>query len=72
MLVATLVQAIDPTNPPIDDLDRMVRLIKPTWAESGWSSIPWMIDLDKARQKAAKEGKPLYVWSMSGEPLGQC
>ena len=34
--------------------------------------IPWMSDLAEARRKAAQEGKPLYVWTMAGEPLGQC
>jgi hypothetical protein len=25
-----------------------------------------------ARQKAAAEGKPLFLWYMAGEPLGVC
>ena len=54
------------------NFDKLVELIKPTAAESSWSRIPWMLDLDAARRKAAAEGKPLFVWTMSGEPLGQC
>lgn len=48
------------------------KLILPTESESGWSKIPWMSDLYKARLRAAKEGKPLFVWSMAAEPLGFC
>jgi hypothetical protein len=55
-----------------EQFDRLSKLIKPTAAESSWSSIPWMADLNEARRKAAAEGKPLFVWTMSGEPLGTC
>jgi hypothetical protein len=59
--------------PPGDQLlSQQLEMIKPTWRESSWSQIPWMLDLTAARNKAAAEGKPLFVWSMSGEALGQC
>lgn len=48
------------------------RLIKPTPEESLWSSVPWLGDLNEARRRAAAEGKPLFVWTMAGEPLGMC
>ena len=35
-----------------------------------WQTIPWMTDLLAARDQAAKEGKPLFMWSMNGHPLG--
>lgn len=54
------------------DIEKLLKQIRPTWSESGWSQIPWMLDLTAARKKASDEGKPLFVWSMSGEPLGQC
>ncbi len=55
-----------------ENFDDYVRLIKPTPDESYWSLIPWMTDLYEARKKAAAEGKPLVVWTMSGEPMGFC
>lgn len=61
-----------PTHLKLDDLDQHLKQIKPTWNESGWSQVPWIMDLNAARKKAAAEGKPLYVWSMSAEPLGLC
>jgi hypothetical protein len=41
-------------------------LIKPQPGESRWREIPWEINLWKARQRAAVEGKPMFVWAGSG------
>ena len=35
-----------------------------------WTEIPWETDLTAARQRAAREGKPLFLWIMDGHPLG--
>ena len=35
-----------------------------------WTEIPWETDLATARQKAAREQKPLLMWIMDGHPLG--
>ena len=35
-----------------------------------WTQIPWETDLVAARQKAAREGKPLFLGIMDGHPLG--
>ncbi len=35
-----------------------------------WAQIPWQTDLAAARQKAAREQKPLLMWIMDGHPLG--
>jgi hypothetical protein len=53
---------------------KLRELIKPTADESHWAQVPWMpsTNLWAARQKAAKEGKPLLIWYMAGEPLGSC
>ena len=37
---------------------------------SRWLDLNWEIDLWKARQRAAKEGKPIFLWEMDGHPLG--
>lgn len=50
----------------------VVRVVKPGEGEAPWNKIPWLLDLNEARKKAAAQGKPLFVWSMSGEPLGTC
>jgi hypothetical protein len=35
-----------------------------------WQTIPWRVDLLEARAAAIEEGKPLFLWSMNGHPLG--
>jgi hypothetical protein len=42
------------------------KLIRPQPGESRWMDIPWQTSLWHARQKAAEEGKPMFVWSGSG------
>ena len=39
-------------------------------AEEKWQTIPWKTDLLEARDLAAKESKPVFLWSMNGHPLG--
>ena len=45
-------------------------LIKPRAEEEKWANIPWMASLWEARERAAKEGKPILLWEMDGHPLG--
>ena len=35
-----------------------------------WQTVPWKTSLSQARDLAAKSGKPLFMWSMNGNPLG--
>ena len=42
------------------------KLIKPRPGESLWMQIPWQNSLWEARQMAAAQGKPLFIWSGSG------
>ena len=47
--------------------------IKPQPGESRWMEIPWLTDLHEARQKAAAEGKPLFLMvSGIGLSIGMC
>jgi hypothetical protein len=52
------------------DFKDLQALIKPRPGEASWEEIPWMTNLWAARKKAALEGKPLFVWSASADPLG--
>lgn len=67
-LLALPARAADPLDG--QNLDQLRKVIKPTAEESKWLEIPWQIDLWKARQLAAKEGKPILLWEMDGNPLG--
>ena len=35
-----------------------------------WRTIPWKISVLDAQRVAAREGKPIFIWSMDGHPLG--
>ena len=35
-----------------------------------WQRIPWRLDLLAARREALALGRPLFLWSMNGHPLG--
>ena len=37
---------------------------------SKWQTIPWKVDLLESRELASRSGKPLFLWSMNGHPLG--
>lgn len=52
------------------DRDQLRKTILPKQSESKWLSIPWEVSIWQARQKAAKEGKPILLWEMDGHPMG--
>jgi len=64
LLIATFSAAITPA-----EFERLHAELQPPKDEL-WSSIPWEISIDKARRRAAKEKKPLFMWVMNGNPCG--
>ena len=50
--------------------DALFELCIPAKSASGWLELGWEIDLWKARERAAREGKPIFLWEMDGHPLG--
>lgn len=44
--------------------------IRPAADELRWRAIPWLTDLREATQRAAEQGKPIFLWTMNGNPLG--
>ena len=53
-----------------EQYDNVFALCQPPASENGWLELGWEIDLWKARERAAKEGKPIFLWEMDGHPLG--
>jgi len=51
-----------------EDFLKLHRDLKPPDAEK-WRQIPWKTSLLEAQRQAAKEKKPLFIWSMDGSPL---
>jgi hypothetical protein len=55
------------------DFTKIHTLIKPQEGESKYlDEIDWVPTLWEARQKAAAEGKPLFILEAGGSPLGLC
>ena len=49
------------------------RMIKPQLGESRWMEIDWYPNVWEARQKAAAEGKPIFLMAGSGgAPAAGC
>lgn len=55
------------------EFEKLHQLIKPQLGESRWMEIEWHPTVWEARQQAAKEGKPLFLWAGSGgAPAAGC
>ena len=59
---------------PDGKLESLHELILPGKDDSQWMNVSWLpaTNIWAARQRAAKEGKPILLWYMAGEPLGPC
>ncbi len=65
------------TTATADDIARdganfreLIAFIRPQPEELRWRAIPWQTDLRVACQLAAEQGKPVFLWTMNGNPLG--
>lgn len=61
--------------PPLDaeQAAELKRLILPHPGENAFWQVDWLQDIWEARQQAAAEGKPIFVWSGSeGAPITNC
>jgi hypothetical protein len=52
------------------EFDHLFTLCQPSPEGTEWLELGWETDLWKARQRAAQEGKPIFLWEMDGHPLG--
>jgi hypothetical protein len=57
---------------PKEKVETLHSLIKPQGDEFAWyDGIPWLLSVQEAREKAARENKPIVVWcSADGQPCG--
>ena len=56
---------------PYEKFDKLHHLVRPQKGEIAWEEIPWETSVWEARQKAAKLGKPLFLWRANdGHVLG--
>jgi hypothetical protein len=59
---------------PDAEFHHVRNLVLPGQDDSQWLNVSWLpaTNIWEARQKAAREGKPILLWYMAGEPLGAC
>jgi len=67
-LNGTAVPSFEVASLPADQWTKLRAGVLPP-AEK-WTEIPWETDIPAARQRAAREGKPVFLWIMDGHPLG--
>lgn len=61
-------QAIAPEQ--FGKLHQMIR-VQPN--EQRFWQVPWKLSITEAREQAAQEGKPIFVWAgAGGAPIGVC
>lgn len=48
----------------------MMRFIRPRPDELSWQAIPWRTSIPEALSIAARDRKPVLLWTMNGNPLG--
>ena len=60
-------------RPSAAEFEKLLQTIRPQPGESRWMEIAWHPNVWEARQKAAREGKPLFIWAGSGgAPAAGC
>ncbi len=70
MLDGLAVPGFEVKTLPAERFTKLHTAIAPSGAGERWTEIPWVADLQEARQKAVTEKKPLLLWIMDGHPLG--
>lgn len=59
-------------SPSAAELTRLATVIKPSTEANKWQQIPWLRDVTEGRKLAKKENRPLFLWTVFGEPLDEC
>jgi len=72
-LTGVAARADEPAALSAEQFAKLHTLIKRQPGESRWMEIDWHPSVWEGRQKAAKEGKPLFLWAGSGgAPAAGC
>jgi len=58
-----------PDGLSLEEFQKLHKELQPAKDEA-WRSVPWKVSLLEVREQAAKERKPIFIWSMDGNPLG--
>ena len=66
-LLAVLFSGPDDITPK--EFEKLHKSLRPKFPQK-WQTIPWKTNLLEARDLAVKLRKPIFIWSMNGNPLG--
>ena len=70
MLTALLfLLACRPDGLGAEEFKKLHEQLKPPTGEL-WRSIPWKVSLVEAQNQSVAEKRPIFIWSMDGNPLG--
>ena len=74
VLCGAAARAADEPRPiPADQFERLLAMIRVQPGEQRFWQIPWKLTVGEAREEAAREGKPIFVWAgAGGAPIGVC
>ena len=73
IFIARPLRADEPGLLGTGEFETLHQMLKPQPGESRWMEIDWYPNVWEARQKAADEGKPLFLWAGSGgAPAAGC
>ena len=59
-------------SPSAAELTQLAKVIKPSAEANKWQQIPWLRDVTEGRRLAKEEKRPLFLWTVFGEPLDEC
>jgi len=60
------------SSPSAAELTRLATVIMPSAEANKWQQIPWLRDVTEGRRLAREEKRPLFLWTVFGEPLDEC
>jgi len=66
LLVVSPVIAQEPGSLSVQQIEGLHKMLRPQPGESRWMEIDWYPSIWEARQKAAQEGKPIFIMAASG------
>lgn len=69
MRLAALVLLLTPGGLTVDEFQKLHKELQPS-KDDLWRTIPWKVSLSEAQAEAAREKKPVFMWSMDGHPMG--
>lgn len=73
LVVVGASRADEPVALTAERFEKLHQMIKPQRGEARWMEIDWHPNIWEARQKAARAGKPLFIWAGSGgAPAAGC